>query len=92
MGMFAGRKEETGPPDGSVKRRSRTSISPWGCLIMSAGLLFCATGYGIIVGLPILIVGGVIGVKKIWRCGRCGTVLADNRVTICPACKFNLTD
>lgn len=48
------------------------------------GVLLCLTGVGIIIGIPLIIVGGRMALAL--RCGQCGNGLVKTS-TVCPSCK-----
>ncbi len=84
-------------PAGYTRRWNASEFSPWGCLFMLFGLLFCLTSlvvvdFGLLlvlaaVGLVVIVLGVLVGHKPTCRCGRCGNLVTDKHVRICPVCK-----
>jgi hypothetical protein len=81
----------TSPPQASRKAKivAKTEFAGAGALVQLIGIIACFTVVGIIVGIPLLIVGS--NMSKKFTCGECGNRLADKNVRMCPVCKVQLT-
>lgn len=79
------------PPQASHKAKivAKTEFAGAGALVQLIGIIACFTVVGIIVGIPMFIVGTKMSNK--FTCGECGNPLADKNVRMCPVCKIHLT-
>jgi predicted RNA-binding Zn-ribbon protein involved in translation (DUF1610 family) len=59
-----------------------------GAVVQIMGFVLCFTVVGIIVGIPLIVIGGKMSRK--WACSNCGNRIADENVKICPTCRFAL--
>lgn len=71
-----------------VRPRKVRETSALGILLEVIGLLFCLSIFGIVIGIPLLIIGSRMSYGL--RCGNCGNKIDSALVTICAACKCSV--
>jgi len=60
--------------DGSMKKGAEAKSTGMGCLLIVLGIILTVTVYGAILGIPMLIIGLVLGSQRrgLWICKKCG--------------------
>lgn len=63
---------------GEMKKKSKANHSQFmALLLLLFGLIASLTGVGLVIGIPMILIGLYMGVatKKIWMCKNCGSVI-----------------
>jgi uncharacterized CHY-type Zn-finger protein len=78
-------------PNQSIHRAQiikKSEFAGAGALVQILGVLACFTLVGIIIGIPLLIIGS--NMSKKFLCGDCRNKLTGKDVRVCPVCKASL--